>query len=449
MFFNQRRVQQLNLTAKILSCLGCSLVAVMFVTVSVASADPVALSNGILAEIRVDPNPVPQPGSGSSITVFPKPPLQVTSPLIFNFNPVGNLLAMQSGTPAQQALAAQVTAGFAVAGDRWRALFIDPIIVNLEIDYGPIGNGVLGGASSVSSVQSYTAVRTNLAVDLKSLDDVSAVASLQLGSMDFITNDTALNTSPATSVRIRDNNIVGVAANNNNFLDISRANAKALGLLGASPAADANIAFTDFADFTFGGFNWDFDPTNGIAAGSFDFTGVATHEIGHTMGFFSGVDIVDLVGSPNGPARLPASGGPYDLDQFAVYSALDLYRFSANSLAQGSQPVGGLRDLAFGQLGTGPYFSINSGVTNLARMSTGSFNGDGSQASHWKDSLGIGIMDPTVAPGELLAISTLDRRGMDVIGWDPVPEPAGLVLLTAAIVGLSCCRCGRIVRRVS
>jgi hypothetical protein len=129
-----------------------------------------------------------------------------------------------------------------------------------------------------------------------------------------------------------------------------------------------------------------------------------------------------------------------------------MYRYSANSLAQIPQPVGGLYDLAMGQFDANsrPYFSINGGATNLAQFSTGRYNGDGNQASHWRDSLGIGIMDPTAGAGELLAISLLDRRAMDVIGWDPnvVPEPSTCTLLVAAILGLSISRPRRTIRRI-
>jgi hypothetical protein len=48
--------------------------------------------------------------------------------------------------------------------------------------------------------------------------------------------------------------------------------------------------------------------------------------------------------------------------------------------------------------------------------------GDGYQASHWKDDLGLGIMDPTAAPGERLSISALDIEAMDVVGWNLGPS---------------------------
>jgi hypothetical protein len=455
MYRTQRRAHQLCGAGILFALIGGFLLLPPIV--SVAIADPASALTGARSDVYFNPNgPKIAPGGGLDVTTLPIPPLHVTSPLTFNFTPVGNLLAMQSGTPAQQATANNVINGFIAAGDIWRSYFADPITVTIEIDYGPIGNGVLGGNSSYDTVQTYSDVRNALAVDAASADDVQAVASLQPGnSLQFLTNDTALNTAPTPSARIRDNDTVGIPSNNNNYLDISRANAKALGI-SLAPGPDSNITFTDFSDFASPlpvppNIGWDFDRSDGIAANRIDFIGVATHEIGHAMGFESGVDVVDFVGSPNGPGRLAANGGPYDLDQFAVYTTLDLFRFSANSLAQGSQPAGGLRDLAMGQFDANsrPYFSINSGVTNQGQFATGGFNGDGAQASHWRDNLAIGIMDPTFGNGELGVVSLADRRALDAIGWNPnlVPEPCGWVLIFAGIIGLWSFRPATTIRR--
>ena len=89
------------------------------------------------------------------------------------------------------------------------------------------------------------------------------------------------------------------------------------------------------------------------------------------------------------------------------------------------------------------YFSINGGLTNLALFATGVYNGDGRQASHWKDNLGIGILDPTFAPGELGVITPMDILSLDVVGWDSaVPEPStfALTLLPLALGALACSR---------
>jgi hypothetical protein len=83
------------------------------------------------------------------------------------------------------------------------------------------------------------------------------------------------------------------------------------------------------------------------------------------------------------------------------------------------------------------YFSIDGGATLGPQFATGLNFGDGRQASHWKDGLGIGIMDPTAAPGELLAISQNDILALDTIGWDvAVPEPGTIVLLAGGFAAI-------------
>ncbi|MBW8001142.1 MAG: PEP-CTERM sorting domain-containing protein [Planctomycetes bacterium] len=72
------------------------------------------------------------------------------------------------------------------------------------------------------------------------------------------------------------------------------------------------------------------------------------------------------------------------------------------------------------------YFSYLEGNIQLA---TGAYNGDGNQASHWKDGLGLGILDPTLAPGELSTITYNDLVAMDLIGWEIVPEPTTILTL--------------------
>ena len=133
---------------------------------------------------------------------------------------------------------------------------------------------------------------------------------------------------------------------------------------------------------------------------------MAIHEIGHSLGFVSGVDIVDFV-----------IDNPQSLQNFRVFSGLDVFRYSAD----------GVLDLS---VETASYFSIDGGASSLALFSTGSSNGDGQQASHWKDNLGIGIMDPTAQPaGNINVVTEMDLLAFDVIGWDVVPEPTSVLLL--------------------
>jgi hypothetical protein len=304
-------------------------------------------------------------------------------------------------------MSSEALAGFQQAVNIWQSKIANQITINLDIrfDNGFAAN-VLGSAGSATVGLSYSDVRTALGTVASSADDAIAVAGLPAGSsLSFLTN--ATNGSVFT-----DNNGTG----NNNTLDVTTANAKALGLRSATDAAnDAGIGFNS-------AFSWDFDQTDGVGAGLQDFVGVAVHEIGHALGFVSGVDTVDdFTGA--GPNAI-------DLDPYRVFSVLDLYRYSASGV------------LNFATGGT-PYFSLDGGATSLATFSTGSYNGDGSQASHWKDNLGFGIMDPSANPaGNANTLSQLDLVAFDVIGYQlivpvAVPELGSFLLGSLGVIFLS------------
>ena len=337
------------------------------------------------------------------------------SPLKFHFVTTGTLATLQTSNPT---LYNNVTTGFAAAGAFWSSKFQDDITINVQIDFPALGANILGDTNIADVVLTYDQTRTALSLDRTSTDDTAAVASLPAGSnLSFLTNN------ERTGALETDNNNTA----NNYDLDISRANAKALGLNGTfnGVTVSPNDSTLDAAIRFSSNFSWDFDRTNGITAGTFDFVGVAIHEIGHAMGFLSGVDIVDEVSYPNGP--LLSGTSRYELDDYAVFNTLDLYRHGARA--------GGGLDFATGGTGSNnPYFSLDGGVTSLGTFSTGHYNGDGRQASHWKDNLGLGILDPTLGYAELAIVTPLDIRAFDVIGYDlvGVPEPAALGLLAPA-----------------
>lgn len=338
------------------------------------------------------------------------------------------LAAAYTANPAEAALTfnfqttdnPQADAGFVKAGQRWSALLTDNITVNINSGFRLLEPGVIGGAQSDTVGMDYADVRNRLTADVVSADDARAVPNLPAGNaLSFYTNDRAGN-------RIFDNN----GSTNNFRLDVNRANAKAIGFIaGNDTLPDADITFST-------AYSYDFNPDDGISPGQIDFVGVAAHEIGHALGFTSGVDVVDFYSGPNGPGRNedPAGAGvpTRSLDVFRVFSVLDLYRFST---AAGTDVL----DLSYG--GT-PFFSLD-GSTNMGPFSTGQYNGDGRQASHWKDNLNLGLMDPTLANGERGEISGNDLRAMDVIGYNAVPEPSSLALVGLAGVALLRRRTGR------
>ncbi len=379
-------------------------------------------------------------GIGAIGTITP------VSALTFTFNP--------AATTSQAA-----KDGFAAAGALWSSKFDNNVNISIDIDFAALGSGILAQAGSTRQNFTYNQVYTAMSNGRISADDYAAVASLPNGSaanstFNMYLNRTSNNPNGSGSATpYLDNN--GNA--NNSTINMSTANAKALGLIaGGTPApimtnilmaptngivvgpnittvagspttinqiqpqnsarttaltagADATITFSN-------AFTYDFNPNDGITSGAFDFVGLATHEIGHVLGFTSGVDILD--------GNSPPNGGPFPDSAFTYVNTLDLFRYSAAN-------VGAIDWTADAR---DKYFSLDGGATSIASFATGITFGDGRQASHWKDNQGLGVMDPTAAPGEKLAISENDLRAFDVIGWNrpsinatAVPEPADFV----------------------
>lgn len=306
------------------------------------------------------------------------------SDLTFTLNNTGGV---EPGTDAES--------GFLAAVALWQSFLSDDVDIRLDVGFASLSPGVLGSAGSSRAVISYEVYRDALIADGTSPDDATAIANLEMSnSLSFATQD-------QNGTFILDNN----NSANNNFLAINRTTALALGITidaNGNPVDDGSSAYASItfnSDFTF-----DFDPTDGIDAGAIDFVGVAFHEIGHALGFTSGVDIVD-------------NNSTIDLNGFAIFNQLDVFRYSDNAQTQFGA---GTRDLGYGG---DPYFSIDGGATNLGFFSSGRQNGDGQQASHWRDNLSLGIMDPTSAPrGQANTITELDIRAFDVIGWDRVGQ---------------------------
>ncbi len=285
----------------------------------------------------------------------------------------------------------QALTGFIQAANRWSSLLSDTATINLNIGFSNLGAGILGQATTERSNFTYTQVHDALLADKTSADDTTATGSLQSGiALSLLLNRTSNSPNGAgSSTRYLDND--GDA--NNTTIRVNRANAKALGLLIANdPGRDGQIVFNS-------ALNWDFDPSDGISAGSYDFVGLVTHELGHTLGFDSGVDVL-------------AANAFLSDEQYTYISPMDLFRFSSESVTQET----GVIDWTVSN--SDKYFSVNGGTTKIASFATGVNSSDNHQAGHWKDGLGLGIMDPTIAPGEQLSISSLDQRLFDVIGWD-------------------------------
>ncbi|WP_426165378.1 NF038122 family metalloprotease [Sandarakinorhabdus sp. DWP1-3-1] len=314
--------------------------------------------------------------------------------------------------------------GFSAAANFWEQILRDDITVKLNVGYAALGPGILGSTGSITNSIFIDSYRSSLAGDRTSALDASAVANFSplvastfapgRGAVDAIisgpkVDGNGVNTSPLTRVWDAD------GSTNNTGISMNTSLMKAVGLTptytGANAAiqADGSISFsTGFAS------SFDFDPTDGITAGQFDFVAIAIHEIGHALGFRSGVDVYDT-----------NTNFANNLNNFVFMTQLDLFRYSADPLGLG----GGGPVLDWGIGGTlvdgyAPYFSIDGGATALFgnTFSTGRTFGDRQQASHWKDAapgaFQLGLLDPTAARGQQGIITSLDLAAYDAIGWD-------------------------------
>ncbi len=331
-------------------------------------------------------------------------------------------IVFQDVTPG--GMTASQLAAFNAAAAIWENRLQDPITVYIRISMRNDGNnGILGSASSNYGVLSYADTRTLLSLDQRSWTDQMAVSNLQGGSsLAFM----ATNLDGTTRLDNDTNACVGGASaacrNNNSYLALTTANIKALGVDAGTTLAspDASISFNGFYAPYF-----DFDRSNGIDPTRADFVSISAHEIGHALGFVSGVDDVDYC------SYVGAAGcgldNKYGFDKYAIYSSLDLFRYSGD----------GVLDM---RVGGNPYFSVDGGKSAIEYMSTGSYNDgtNGYQASHFVDGP-VNLMNPYGFTGLQVDPSWADLMAFDAIGWD-VPEPASFALAGVGLLALGASR---------
>lgn len=349
----------------------------------------------------------------------------------------------------------QMVGAFGQAAAMWGNLISNDVTIRVKLGQAPNGvnpaNGLpyIGASSNQIGFHSYADFRSALASGASnSATDVAALAHLETG--------------PTFSARVNDV-VVEKDANGNTVFDsggravpvldaqghyqyepghtftddalfMTSANEKALGFTPTysgdfADGFDANIIFADFSDLAPGShLDWDYDPSDGIGTPghkAYDAVGTMMHEIGHTLGFASEVDDRDY------------SLGYTDAEWSGYTTSLDLFRYES---------IGGTLQRSF-QIGDrAEYFSLD-GVTQGPRFSTGVYEGNGYQASHWYednpdtlDPHGYGLMKPATYKDRFNAVTPGDLAAFDAIGWNltpqAVPEPAALLPLALGALAL-------------
>ncbi|MEM6452472.1 MAG: NF038122 family metalloprotease, partial [Cyanobacteria bacterium P01_D01_bin.105] len=232
--------------------------------------------------------------------------------------------------------------GFELAAMIWSSYLTDDITVNLHIasssSLGEDGQAV-GGAIPIFHEQHYGIYQQYAEADATSEVDADAVAHLQEGNTaDFLVD--------------------GQVVDGNTNILLTSAQAKALGMDDALTLENGGTWTRDLVDanaldgyiLVSNAFEWNYDYTRSGDApeGTLDFMSMALHEIGHQLGFVSGLDgALDLTQLYSGETQ--AEG----------FTILDLFRHSDESGAI-DNPDGAVSDLTRGQ---NSYFSVDGGET--------------------------------------------------------------------------------------
>lgn len=304
------------------------------------------------------------------------------------------------------------------AGMIWSDYLADDITVNLHIETtNQLANNVIGGAlPGFMTDVNYSDFRSSL--DDTTQNNLSLV--IENGVEKF---DTRIDAG------------FDIYTEDSSTLNMTRANAKALGLIDAqNTQLDGYILMSDLSNTSA---SWNYD-LNNISNNKLDYLSVAVHEIGHNLGFVSGVDLIDIDSYTDLNALITEYGSEQAFDDYmdiVVDNAtpLDMFRYSNESVALGNTVGHKVIDLT---TSTQSYFSEDGGQTLSLEFAQGEDDnadwGDSFQASHWKqkDSNIIGIMDPLLGLGDIRQLTENDLKVFDTIGYTGTQNGNSLIATT-------------------
>jgi len=305
-----------------------------------------------------------------------------------------NIVTTFDSSITSMANASQIMTAFNSVVSNYASSFTNPATVNLTVSWGSVDGQSLPSNALGASVDplygyySYAQIRGALAA--------TAAAN---------PSDTALTTAVA--------HLPAKAPSGVGLYAVPSAEAKALGLV-SGDLADPD-GFVGFSGPTT---NYTFCPAPcSVTAGTYDFMGVAAHEISEVLGTISGLS------APNATFRTP-----FDLFR---YKSRGTIGFNYNQAA---------------------YFSIDGGATSLDTFNTSASGGD---RGDWKGGATTSDdRDAFMSSGRRYRMTNVDLTTLDVLGWfganagdtgagNPggsafsesvaVPEPAGWALMIGGL----------------
>jgi uncharacterized protein (TIGR03437 family) len=287
----------------------------------------------------------------------------------------------------------EAKAAFLRAARTWESLIQNPITVVIDVDYGPTDFGKPFGENQYGLTQFQRTFEANVYTKIRSAL-IQSAGSPQEAAL--------YNALPAAQLPTNLGPTTGLVYH--------MAPMRALGLLPAvaDPAAEQqtlgappSIGFNSAIAF-------DFDPDNGIEAKKIDFNSAALHEMGHALGFFSGVGLQEI--HPEAPPQTPEM---LDMFRFRPGVTLGTFTTAPRVLSSGGEQI---------FFGGGLEVPFSTGRPDYT-------GGDGWQAGHWKqkDLAGryIGIMDPLFDYATHYEITANDLEALERIGYrtNPLPNP--------------------------
>jgi hypothetical protein len=194
-------------------------------------------------------------------------------------------LTIQFYEDADNPLNVQSWQGFQTAASLWENEISTQATLNILVgmhDFGADSANVIGQAGTEYRLFDYTQFRQATALRASSSIDYAFLNTLPIGSSySRLINQT--NDTPGPDY-------YQTWIDTQSQIYLTSGNAKALGLISPTlPVFDAYIEFNSV-------FAFDYNRTNGISSNQLDFVGVATHEIGHALGFNTIVDYIDMYG---------------------------------------------------------------------------------------------------------------------------------------------------------